>query len=85
LQGATLIEPDRQISRIRLSDKTSRLAPKNGHQPPGQPCPKSAKAGLSDAGQGYEVAVFNRECVMACLVLLWPHHRSTAEVVCPFV
>src|SRR5271163_2448786 len=25
LQGATLIEPDRQISRIRLSDKTSRL------------------------------------------------------------
>src|SRR6202022_2762168 len=25
LQGATLIEPDRQISRIRLSDKTSRF------------------------------------------------------------
>jgi len=25
LQGATLIEPDMQISRIRLSDKTSRL------------------------------------------------------------
>ena len=25
LQGATLIEPDRQISRIRLSDKTPRL------------------------------------------------------------
>ena len=25
LHGATLIEPDRQISRIRLSDKTSRL------------------------------------------------------------
>src|SRR5271157_4004884 len=26
LHGATLIEPDKQISRIRLSDKTSRLA-----------------------------------------------------------
>jgi hypothetical protein len=25
LQGATLIEPDRRISRIRRSDKTSRL------------------------------------------------------------
>jgi len=25
-QGATLIEPDKQISRIRLSDKTSRLS-----------------------------------------------------------
>src|SRR6201988_3194245 len=28
LQGATLIEPDMQISRIRLSDKTSRLRPR---------------------------------------------------------
>src|ERR1700752_101527 len=28
LQGATLIEPDVQISRIRLSDKTSRLRPR---------------------------------------------------------
>ena len=27
LQGATLIKPDMQISRIRLSDKTSRLRP----------------------------------------------------------
>jgi hypothetical protein len=28
-QGATLIEPDRQISRIRLSDKTSSLRPRH--------------------------------------------------------
>ena len=28
MQGATLIEPDMQISRIRLSDKTSRLRPR---------------------------------------------------------
>src|SRR6201988_259009 len=28
LQGATLIEPDMQICRIRLSDKTSRLHPR---------------------------------------------------------
>ena len=28
LQGATLIEPDMQICRIRLSDKTSRLRPR---------------------------------------------------------
>jgi hypothetical protein len=28
LQGAILIEPDMQISRIRLSDKTSRLHPR---------------------------------------------------------
>jgi hypothetical protein len=28
-QGATLIEPDRQIFRIRLSDKTSRLHPRH--------------------------------------------------------
>jgi hypothetical protein len=29
LQGAILIEPDLQIYRIRLSDKTSRLAATN--------------------------------------------------------
>ena len=29
LQGATLIEPDMQISRIRLSDKASRLHPRH--------------------------------------------------------
>jgi hypothetical protein len=28
LQGATLIEPDWQISRIRLSDKMSRFRPR---------------------------------------------------------
>ena len=29
LQGTTLIKPDMQISRIRLSDKTSRLRPRH--------------------------------------------------------
>ena len=37
LQGATLIEPDMRISRIRLSDKTSRLRPRRA-------APKSAQA-----------------------------------------
>src|SRR5712664_1578988 len=36
LQGATLIEPDRQISRIRLSDKTSRLHPRHVVPKPAQ-------------------------------------------------
>ena len=36
LQGATLIEPDMQISRIRLSDKTSRLRPRHVAPKPGQ-------------------------------------------------
>src|ERR1700757_1146930 len=36
LQGATLIEPDVQISRIRLSDKTSRLRPRLAAPPRGQ-------------------------------------------------
>src|SRR3981189_3291996 len=35
LQGATLIEPDMQICRIRLSDKTSRLHPRRA---PTKPC-----------------------------------------------
>ncbi len=35
-QGATLIEPDVQISRIRLSDKTSRLHPRHVVPKPGQ-------------------------------------------------
>src|SRR3979490_1048937 len=37
LQGATLIEPDMQISRIRLSDKTSRLHPRRAATEPCQP------------------------------------------------
>ena len=36
LQGATLIEPDMQISRIRLSDKTSRLHPRRAPATLGQ-------------------------------------------------
>ena len=36
LQGATLIEPDMQISRIRLSDKTSRLHPRHVVPKPAQ-------------------------------------------------
>src|SRR6202022_3146068 len=36
LQGATLIEPDMRISRIRLSDKTSRLHPRRAAPTPGQ-------------------------------------------------
>ena len=36
LQGATLIEPDMRISRIRLSDKTSRLRPRRAAPTLGQ-------------------------------------------------
>ena len=36
LQGATLIEPDMRISRIRLSDKTSRLHPRRAPATLGQ-------------------------------------------------
>src|ERR1700747_1991171 len=36
LQGATLIEPDMQICRIRLSDKTSRLHPRRAASKLGQ-------------------------------------------------
>ena len=36
LQGATLIEPDRRIYRIRLSDKTSRLHPRRAATKLGQ-------------------------------------------------
>jgi len=36
LQGATLIEPDMRIARIRLSDKTSRLRPRWAAPTPGQ-------------------------------------------------
>ena len=59
LQGATLIEPDRQVSRIRLSDKTSRLRPRHAAAKPGQTdepevlvkvrvriCPALASSGL---------------------------------------
>ena len=35
-QGATLIEPDRRIYRIRLSDKTSRLHPRRAATKLGQ-------------------------------------------------
>jgi len=37
LQGATLIEPGMQISRTRLSDKTSRLRPRHVAPPVSQP------------------------------------------------
>jgi hypothetical protein len=36
LQGATLIEPDRRVYRIRLSDKTSRLHPRRAATKLGQ-------------------------------------------------
>ena len=36
LQGATLVEPDRRLSRIRLSDKTSRLHPRHVVPKPAQ-------------------------------------------------
>jgi transposase InsO family protein len=36
LQGATLIEPDWRIARIRLSDKTSRLHPRRATTKLGQ-------------------------------------------------
>src|SRR6202048_3972909 len=48
-----LIEPDMQISRIRLSDKTSRLRPRRAAPTPGQPyepeVPVEVREGISPA------------------------------------
>src|ERR1700756_2297653 len=76
LQGATLIEPDMQICRIRLSDKTSRLHPRRA---PTKPCEAYEPEVPVKVREGITPALASPDLVLELEPPAQPHSRVAVE------
>src|SRR6266849_2566883 len=72
LQGATLIEPDMRIARIRLSDKTSRLRPRHVVSKTGQ---THEPEGLVEVREWIATALASSGLVLEAQPPTQPHSR----------
>jgi hypothetical protein len=76
LQGATLIEPDMRIARIRLSDKISRLRPRRATPKPGQ---THEPEGLVKVRKWIATALASSGLVLEAQPPAQPHSRVAVE------